>query len=436
MSTNWTIRQVLGLAPDHYTAKSSRALASPEKWTALGQQGRFAWGEIPLMNKAPQRICIDLDGPAFDCSCLTRKTPCRHALALALLRIQQPEAFPQTDMPDWVAAWQPGSYRQPAAAQPDTPTAENRRRLALVRRAMAELGLWLEDLLVEGLAGAAQRPKATWEQAANRLVDGQAGQIAAEVRQLGALVNRRRDWPEQFMRQAGRLYLLTRAFARYDALDPARQGDLRAATGWLPRRFGLPDDPARDDAWQVVGRQTEQVERQFVYRTWLWGLATNRPALLARTTYDRRAGLSLLTTGATLTGEISFAPGGWPHLAALPDTPPRYGISLPDTAGSRSVEAAWRNYTTAVGANPWLRVYPFLLREVFLVEGDGRWLLADAAGLTLPLIEDHPQLYHLLALSGGRPFTLFGEWTRDRFYPLSIHERGRWYDLHALGEAA
>ena len=55
-------------------------------WPLTGAEaGDGVWGECQGSAAAPYRTAVDLSGPAYRCSCPSRKFPCKHALALLLL---------------------------------------------------------------------------------------------------------------------------------------------------------------------------------------------------------------------------------------------------------------------------------------------------------------------------------------------------------------
>src|SRR5216117_3257786 len=83
VSERWGRDQVLGLAPDAASQKAAIGIAGPAKWAGTGCDERVVWGEC--QGSSVYKTSIDLDGPAFRCSCPSRKIPCKHALGLLLL---------------------------------------------------------------------------------------------------------------------------------------------------------------------------------------------------------------------------------------------------------------------------------------------------------------------------------------------------------------
>src|SRR6185295_11590067 len=99
-----TSDQVIALAPDAASAKAGAALASPRKWSGCGRDadGRVVWGLCQGSGAKPYQTRVDLSEPAFNCTCPSRKFPCKHALGLLLLLAASPDQVPASDTPDWV----------------------------------------------------------------------------------------------------------------------------------------------------------------------------------------------------------------------------------------------------------------------------------------------------------------------------------------------
>src|SRR6185436_14455124 len=102
---NWSVEQILALAPDAASAKAGQGLAAARKWSALGCDATAAWGFCRGSGKDPYQAQIELSEPAFRCSCPSRKFPCKHGLGLLLLLTSQPQAFKAKTAPAWVSEW-------------------------------------------------------------------------------------------------------------------------------------------------------------------------------------------------------------------------------------------------------------------------------------------------------------------------------------------
>src|SRR5215467_12774043 len=154
---NWSAEQILALSPDASSAKAGRALATARKWLRLGADEQTAWGLCQGSGKDPYQTQIDLTGPAFRCSCPSRKFPCKHALGLFLTLATQPAEFREKRPPDWVVEWvasraKRADQRVEKQANAETgektvdEAAKSRRaagREAKVTAGLQELDLWL-----------------------------------------------------------------------------------------------------------------------------------------------------------------------------------------------------------------------------------------------------------------------------------------------------
>ena len=85
MPARWSADSVLALAPDNSSRRAAAPLARPVPWDGAGAAGELVWGLCAGSGKTPYQVIVDLAGPAFKCSCPSRKFPCKHALGLLLL---------------------------------------------------------------------------------------------------------------------------------------------------------------------------------------------------------------------------------------------------------------------------------------------------------------------------------------------------------------
>lgn len=119
----WTLTQMLALAPDSAGAKAGQALATQRHWTSLGQSPQAIWGLFQGSGKEPYQTQVDLGGPAFRCTCPSRKQPCKHGLGLLLLFASEPEGMPASPPPEWVSAWLAERAKREMRQKADAPNA-------------------------------------------------------------------------------------------------------------------------------------------------------------------------------------------------------------------------------------------------------------------------------------------------------------------------
>jgi hypothetical protein len=126
----------------------------------------------------------------------------------------------------------------------------------------------------------------------------------------------------------------------------------------------------------------------------------------------------MLLPGTIFDGDLVFYPSALPLRALIRERRgnPQALDRLPAAA---SIEALLDAWSGALARLPWVDRYPALLRSVVPVPNGGSpWRLRDAAGAQLPLVRgDH---WLLLALSGGHPIDLVGEWDGTAILPLGV----------------
>lgn len=442
---NYSVEQIVALAPDAASAKAGRSLATASKWQNVGKDERAVWGECQGSGAKPYQTVIDLSEPAFKCSCPSRKFPCKHALGLFLLVANQPNTTTTTP-PDWAAEWltkrdqqaqRKTEAAQKAAEEPDEATLARRAaqkakrsldREAKVVAGLKELELWLRDLLRHGLAGAQTRSFDYWEQMAARLIDAQAPGAARRVRDLAPTRRSGDDWTELLLGQLGSLFLLIKAFERIETLSPATQADVRTAIGWTTKEDELPAENLVKDEWLVLGQRTTGEEGLRVRRTWLWGQNSAKGALVLEfAAAGQHLTLDLLP-GTRVEAELVFYPSNYPLRAAVRT---RFNTtrSLKEIPGYQASDQLLTAYADVLALNPWVDAIPAPLQTVVPVRRGDKWFARDDNGRLLSMKCEWTSCWKLIALSGGSPITIFGEWNGRSLLPISAHADGRHVDL-------
>ncbi|MFE1234224.1 SWIM zinc finger family protein [Streptomyces sp. NPDC058745] len=435
----WTADQVLALAPDDASRRAGSKLGTAGPWSGAGSSGDGAvWGLCRGSGSKPYRTVVDVTGPAYRCSCPSRKFPCKHALGLLLLWSADEEAVGVAEVPDWAAEWLEGRRERAAAAAargsdggsdaPADPEAARRRaerRAARITAGTQELEQRLADLVRGGLAAAEQSGYALWEETAARMVDAQAPGLAGRVRELGAIPGSGPGWPVRLLEECALTHLLDRAWLSVDRLP-----DPLAAT--VRTRVGLPaavDGPSIRDHWLVLAQYDSSDGRLTTRRIWLHGRRTGRAALLLSFGAAGRAPRLALPVGVVLDAALTPHAGAGALRAEL-DTQFSAPVPLDTPPPGGTVGEALAAYGRALRDDPWLDAWPVTLTGVVPIPTEYGWQLADAGaghgpdgpGEALPLSAPalaRPGLWRLAALSGGRPVTVFGECGHRGFTPLA-----------------
>lgn len=417
-------------------------MALQTKWQGLSQcasGGRsILWGTIQGSGAAPYRCQVELGGPEFCCTCPSKKRPCKHSLGLFLLFVSQPDAFETASLPDWVAAWiakkDDEAAKKATRAEgrgPSTTLAESERknnqraagRDKKIRAGLDDLEIWLFDLLRQGLAAAQAQSTTFWETAAARLVDAQAAGLARWVRAMPGLASSGEGWQDRLLDQIARLYLAIEGYRRIESLNEETQVDLRSLVGINIRQQDLLDGPGVSDTWLVIGRGIEEEANLVVQRTWLWGKTTSRPAMVLSFSAGGGTLDTSLVPGTSLPADLVFFPGAYPLRAIVRGRGPVEEMPA-DIPGAGGIVEATQGYAAALACYPWLERFPLMLSGATPFTQDGDWFVADGQGRQLQLARRFLHPWTLLAMSGGRPLGIFGEWNGERLLPLSTWAEG------------
>ncbi|WML90930.1 SWIM zinc finger family protein [Thiothrix lacustris] len=424
--TTWTTAQVAALSPDAASLKAGEKLSQPHQWQTLGQADGVLWGEIKGSGKNPYQTAIALAEPAFKCSCPSRKFPCKHGLGLALVFAAHPDKLTGNEPPVWLQEWlekrgQRAQKQADKAAAKDEPVDEatlqkraaaqqkrNAAREDKVNAGITELQRWLSDLIRQGLANSDDNQ---WQRMAARMVDAQAPGLARSLQNAASLRYQGGAWQEKLLAELARLHLLLEAWQRRDKLPADVQADVLAHIGFNLSKDDVLALDGITDHWQVVGQRQEDDGQMRTQRTWLYGVESQRYALLLDFAVQNQPMALYPGLGGNLEGKAIYYPAAIP-LRALPPSP---SPSPTRDEGSKAaafmpLAANFAAYGTALGKCPWLGYFPFAIANAIPVRHDQQWLLVDAEQHAVPLRISDEQGWILLAESGGHPLHVFGEW--------------------------
>ncbi|MER8042408.1 SWIM zinc finger family protein [Streptomyces sp. NPDC094032] len=428
----WTADQVLALAPDEASRRAGSKLGTAGPWSGAGSGGQGAvWGLCKGSGSTPYRTVVDTTGPAYQCSCPSRKFPCKHALGLLLLWTGGgiPAGPGRAEAPEWAEKWlagrrdrarPTGPAPEPGPADPAAARRRAERRADRISAGARELEQRLADLLRGGLAAAERSGAGLWEETAARMVDAQAPGLAGRVRELGAIAGSGPGWPVRLLEECALTHLLDRAWLSADRLPGPLAATVRTRVGLT----APPDGPALRDRWLVLAQYDAADGKLTTRRVWLHGESSGRTALLLSFGAAGRAPQLAFPVGAVLDAELRPYEGGGGLRAELVE---QFGAPAPSGAPPRggTVGAALTAYGLALRDDPWLDAWPVTLTGVVPAPAEYGWQLADAGGTereAVPLTraaQARPGLWRLVALSGGAPLTVFGECGHQGFTPLA-----------------
>ncbi len=406
------------MAPDQSALTTAASLLKPAKWPLRAQSGPLIWGECQGSGANPYRVVADVEDPGTKCTCPSRKFPCKHALALMWMFVDDSAAFQPGQTPDWVLDWmgrrrkggaatvakaaaEPKSLTAASAAPEPTvidPAAEARRIAAQAKRAtdtrrqvaagLDDLELWIADQLRTGLAGFIGEASERCRRIAARLVDAKAGALAGRIDEAPArlLALPPDERVDAAIAEFGKLTLAARAWRA--APDDAELHREIIGAESREELLSNPEALRLASSWEALGERISTRRDGLVsVATWLMNLQSTGPrfALLQDffpASAGRRSGAFAL--GHRFDAQLVFYPARQPLRAVV-------------AARSEAAEVAdgpWpaaphtdplAGYAEALLAAPWRLEAPILLPPGRIAEdAAGRaWWVSDGACLPL-----------------------------------------------------
>ncbi|MBV0931743.1 SWIM zinc finger family protein [Marinobacterium weihaiense] len=433
--------QAESFAPDSGTLSRGRKIAKPAAYTNIGADDRAIWGTA--LGSSEYLSLVDLNGPAFRCSCPVKKLPCKHIMGLMLLVADDPSLATSDERPEPLTEWltkRDGAAKAKesrASGEIKDPEAQARRaakREANVDQGVQELRLFLEDILTAGLAESGKRTHDVWDNMRRRLVDAQAGGLANRVESLRGLVSQGAESTEQALVEITQLNLLCQAWHNRQTLDEGELSYLRQQIGWS-RTTSSPPDECRD--WLVLSNERRYEDGLNSQRIWLLDPQHQRFAYLLHFA-SAAGGASLpggFAPGRSLNGHLRFDSTWSPLRAELEAT----NLLTEPTPISPDVltQAAHDNLLDAIqcvqmqrAQNPFSEQWPLMVSGMRLASLSGALVLADNRGHAMALDPDFKATLRLMHLAGPAPCTLFMS-TRDgqTLLPLGGHFADTWHSL-------
>lgn len=430
-----TEEQVLTLAPDDSSRKAGKELSNPAKWLSKGAGEQALWGECQGSGSKPYQAQVDIAGMAFKCSCPSRKFPCKHGIGLLLLYARQPAAFTVTEPPVWVSEWltKRTEKEEKKADKKDKPTDEAAQAKRLQAReqgvedGMAELLLWIKDIVRNGIIGVPEKEPSFFTNMARRMVDAKASGLAALVKAAGNTNFYTEGWQTGFTDLLVRMYLLIAGFNNREQVPAALQEDIRNWIGFTQSQEELKQQTGITDTWLVLGKQTTEEDNLTVERNWLYGATTGRYALVLQFSIMGQGFTFNLLPGLFLQAQLVFYPSVQPLRAIIKQQ--TTSTKQPAVNGLSNWLQVAEAETVSHSILPLSTERPYIMQQLTPVSYEGRWWLADAAQQLMPMKPAFNGLYQLLAVSGGQPLNMVVLGKENEFEPLGLWSEGQYVAL-------
>lgn len=422
---------MLALAPDASSVKAGQGLATPTKWISVHHHKSVLWGECKGSGSTPYRTQIDLSEPAFKCSCPSRKFPCKHGIGLFLIYVTTINKFVDAPPPGWVLQWfesrkkksENTTEKKPVNAKTQAKRVADRE--SKITAGLAETELWLRDIIRNGLSSLDNQPASFWERAISRMIDAQAPGIARMIRKAANIPLIDENSQIRLLEKLSKIYLAIEGYKNINDLTPATQADIKSVIGWTVNQDELLQSEGLRDRWKVLGKYENEEDKIKIQRTWLYGDTSGKFALILSFAAAKQSLDMSLLIDTIIDAEIVFYPGAYPLRGLIKERhsspesmngyPPGYGIpEIFDT------------YANATSQNIWIDSIPVMLTSVIpFYNSDDKGILSDSDGYSLNIRDGFDYQWELLAISGGRGLSIFGEWDGESFLPLSVQGKNQ-----------
>jgi hypothetical protein len=352
-----------------------------------------------------------------------------------LIYSANPGDIPEVHEPDWVAQWLlerreksgrrsregKGSPGKPINREAQLKRAEQRHQRVL--EGLERLELWLCDLVHNGLAGLEAKGPRVWEEQARRLVDAQAPGLASWIRRLADIPGASNQWPESLLGEMGRIMLLIRAYRNIDRIEPELAADVRQIIGWTVGQDELQTIGERvEDEWAILGHWIQDGLHIRTRRTWCTGRSTRRVALVLDFSVAGQPFEQVLLPGTAQMGNMVYYPGKGRQRAAFMNRAETCSPLRGSLDGFSSIDELLEHICLEISRQPWLMGFGCVLKNVCITRDNGAWYARDRLGRALPMLGDNH--WQTLALTGGKPLDLAGEWTGKALRPLGCLVEG------------
>lgn len=446
----WTDEKIAALAPNDSTERRGRMLANSSKWNLLATNYEAIWGECKGSGSQPYTVQINLLSSKFKCSCPVRKSPCKHILGLFFLYAKSSAVFkyqmPPANMQNWLETHTavPSNTTSSGTTTIKSDEALEKARIAKEKRwqkrvelmasGMDELELWLTDVVRQGLANTDAQKAGFWNQVAAKMMDAKLPRISNYLKETHQLILKESDWTELAVARLGELYFWVESFKKRAALTAELQEELFQMLGKTVKKADvITQDHSTNDTWTILGKKEGvDIEGRNYRRVWLQGQTSQVMTLFLDYSFGNMGYEQQYTVGDVLKGKVAYYSPISPQRAVPVDLQTAALNTTLTTHRQADMIAFLEQYSQTIAKNPWTSLTPMSIANIKVTINDEQELqLQDANNHIIPILPvSEKTRWKIVALSGGHPIHLFGEWDGLHFEPLSVLDVNKIICLH------
>lgn len=437
----YTEEQIQALAPKESTFKAGKKLSAASNWDMLHRSKRAIWGSIKGSGKKPYLVQVDTSNLAYKCTCPSRQFPCKHAIGLLLVLVQEKSAFTALGEPDYVEDWidkrskraekvdkeEKELTKEEQAKRNTSKLKRQDDKLKLTLAGVSELKLWLTDMIRVGIIELPTYPAAYFDSMIERMIDAKAPGLAGWVKALRNLpYEEQHQWQDQSLEIISKLFLLIKAVEHLDTYNLSEQNGIKSLLGWTFTQKELMADKANisiKDQWLVLGSHKEAQDDLTIFRYWLYGLNNQKNALIIRfqNKFTNTETIPLINA-TVLEAELTFYPGLEPHRAFIKKQKEVTQYLSQKPKGTETWHKFQEEQLKSLRKNPWLNNDSGIIENLTILKNGHEIIAVDRNKqyqiLSKELDEDKTSTLLLNALD--KPITLAFAQRNNSILPLGI----------------
>ncbi len=175
----------------------------------------------------------------------------------------------------------------------------------------------------------------------------------------------------------------------------------------------------------VAGQWIDEEERVRAQRSWVVGRKTGRSGLILQFTAGTQPFPESIVAGTEQEGTLVFYPGASRVRAKFVSREGSVSSVQGGLPGCETIDAFLGNVSELLSRQPWLSAFGGVLCGVTLSRTREAWFVRDCAGNALPIAgQNH---WKGLAVTGGRPCDLAGEWDGYRLRLMGLFVDGQYW---------
>lgn len=427
--------QILALAPDAASAKSSEKIAMAASWLECNKNGDVIWGEFK--GSANYQVRATITSQKFKCNCPSRKLPCKHSVGILLKHFDMPDYFNLKDIPDAINDWyKKVSKTETVLNEEDMPNIKQETPVkkkasqksilakeAKITKGLQELKLRMEDIVKFGISSLSPSLK---DEIAKRMIDYQLSGISSIFREDFSNTSDS-CLPKIVCRDFAKIYLAINAWEKRDSLPAILKNDLFAFLGYNQNELAFFENEAEISNFYVAGVANYKLHGN-VTAKYIWLInEDNMPIYLLY--YQHKSSLTQENTplvGSRIRANINY------YLSAskqrvtfvsafeyLNNMQEEF-ISFICKNSESSILSALLKCNSKLAQNPWQKYFIIYVNCLKVIEHKQELYLQDKLGNVLTIHPKFVEKWELIALCSVKLSTIVAHWDGIYAYPLTI----------------